>query len=150
MKKVKIFISYARADEVIKNDLDKHLIGLKRSEMVEVWNDRELLPGEEWDDTIKAELEAADIILLLISADFNNSRYIWDNELSKALERHKNGNARVIPIIARTCDWQDMPYAKLQALPTGAKPISTYDDSDVANTEVATSIRKLVNFVNKK
>ena len=42
-----------------------------------------------WDEQIRRELEAADIILLLISVDFNNSQYIWNKELKTAMERHE-------------------------------------------------------------
>ena len=31
--------------------------------------------------------------------------------------RHQRGEARVIPIILRACDWKRAPFAKLQALP---------------------------------
>jgi len=76
--KVTIFISYAHADEELKKELDKHLKMLKRSGKVETWNDRELIAGEQWDDVIMTELSKANIILLLISIDFNASNFIWD------------------------------------------------------------------------
>ena len=105
------------------------------------------MAGQEWDDEIRAALQAADIILLLISVDFNNSQYIWDKELKTAMERHQRNEARVIPIILRTCEWGDMPYAKLQALPTGAKPVSSFPDRDVAYTDIAKGIRQVVDYM---
>ena len=149
-QKLKVFISYAHVDEDIKTELDKHLIGMKRSEKIAVWHDRKILAGEAWAPTIKKELEEAHIILLLISVDFNNSQYIWDKELAIALQRHGQGTARIIPIIARTCDWHDMPYAKLQALPTGAKPITSFPDRDMAYTEIAKGIRAVVEWMLNK
>lgn len=145
--KLKVFLSYAHEDEAMKTQLDKNLVGLRRSEKIEVWQDRQILPGSEWDEMINKELASADIILLLISVDFNNSQYIWDKELNIALERHKRNEARVIPVILRPCDWSDMPYAKLQALPTGAKPISTFTNTDEAYTDVAKGIRMVVNYL---
>ena len=115
-----IFISYAHEDEELKDELDKHLKVLKRSSKVQSWNDRQLIAGEEWDETIMAELAKANIILLLISVDFNASDFIWDKELAAAMERHEAGTARVVPVILRECDWTDLPYAKLQALPRNA------------------------------
>ena len=144
VSKLNLFISYSHADEELKNELDKHLIMLKRSGKIEVWNDRQLIPGQEWDDEIKKELAAADIILLLISADFNNSDYIWNKELSSALKRHEENTACVVPIILRKCEWQEMPYAKLQALPKGARPVTEFSDKDDAFTDVAAGIRILV------
>ncbi len=146
-KKLNIFLSYAHEDEAMKIQLDRNLIMLKRSDKINVWQDRQILAGMEWDDAIAKELASADIILLLISVDFNNSQYIWDKELKIAMERHEKNEARVIPVILRTCDWGDMPYAKLQALPTGAKPISSFADKDEAYTDVAKSIRMVVDYM---
>mgnify|MGYP000311237679 FL=1 len=146
-RKLKIFLSYSHEDENMKNILDKNLVMLKRSDKIDVWQDRAIKAGEVWDEQIRRELEAADIILLLISVDFNNSQYIWNKELKTAMERHERGEARVIPIILRTCEWSEMPYAKLQALPTNAKPISSFTDTDVAYTEVAKGIRMLVDHM---
>ncbi|HNJ93323.1 MAG: toll/interleukin-1 receptor domain-containing protein [Ferruginibacter sp.] len=146
-RKLKVFLSYSHEDENMKNILDKNLVMLKRSDKIDVWQDRAIKAGEVWDEQIRRELEAADIILLLISVDFNNSQYIWNKELKTAMERHERGEARVIPIILRTCEWSEMPYAKLQALPTNAKPISSFTDTDVAYTEVAKGIRMVVDHM---
>jgi len=146
-KKLNIFLSYSHEDEDMKTQLDRNLIMLRRSDKINVWQDRQIMPGMEWDDTIAKELASADIILLLISVDFNNSQYIWDKELKVAMERHERKEARVIPVILRTCEWSEMPYAKLQALPTGAKPISSFPDKDVAYTDVAKGIRMVVDYM---
>jgi len=146
-KKLNIFLSYSHEDEDMKTQLDRNLIMLRRSDKINVWQDRQIMPGMEWDDTIARELASADIILLLISVDFNNSQYIWDKELKVAMERHERKEARVIPVILRTCEWSEMPYAKLQALPTGAKPISSFPDKDVAYTDVAKGIRMVVDYM---
>lgn len=149
-QKLNIFLSYAHVDEAMKIQLDKNLIMLKRSDKINVWQDRQIMAGTEWDAAIGKELASAHIILLLISVDFNNSQYIWDKELKVAMERHEKNEARVIPIILRTCEWNEMPYAKLQALPTGAKPISSFTDTDVAYTDVAKGIRMVVDYMLSK
>lgn len=146
-RKLNIFLSYAHEDEAMKAQLDKNLVMLKKSDKVNVWQDRQILAGDAWDESIAKALAEADIILLLISVDFNNSQYIWDKELKVALERHRRNEARVIPVILRTCEWSEMPYAKLQALPGGAKPISSFGDPDEAYTEVAKGIRAVVEYM---
>jgi TIR domain len=146
-KKLNVFLSYAHEDEAMKVQLDKNLIMLKRSDKINVWQDRQIMAGAAWDESIAKELAAADIILLLISVDFNNSQYIWDKELKIAMERHEKKEARVIPIILRTCEWSEMPYAKLQALPTGAKPITSFANADEAYTDVAKGIRMVVDYM---
>jgi hypothetical protein len=146
----RIFLSYAHDDEDMKSELEKHLKVLKRSAKVDVWSDRQISAGQEWNESIQAELANANVILLLISVDFNASDFIWDEELARAMERHEAGTARVIPIILRKCEWSSLPYAKLQALPKNATPITEYEDCDVAYTEVAQAIERVVNEMNER
>lgn len=147
---VKIFTSYAHEDEGLKDEMDKYLKVLKRSGKIDAWNDRELIPGQEWNANIMDELAKANIILLLISVDFIASDFIWDKELAEAMKRHEAGTAYVVPIILRNCKWTSMPFAKLQALPKNARPISDYEDKDAAFTEVATGIERLVDYILSK
>ena len=112
-----------------------------------MWQDRKILAGDQWDESIKNELASADIILLLVSVDFNNSQYIWEKELDVAMQRQQKGEARVIPVILRNCDWKSAPYGKLQALPTGAIPVKQFEDPDEAYTDIAKGIRNVVEYM---
>jgi TIR domain len=147
---VKVFISYAHEDESVKENLDKFLIGLKKSDKIEVWNDRLITGGTEWDKKIKDELQQADLILLIISVDFLNSSYIWRTELEIAMQRHENQDARVIPIIARSADWSDMPFRKLQGLPGDGKTISESTDKDRIYTDIVKQIKAVVEEILEK
>lgn len=140
----KLFLSYSHQDEDLKNKLATHLAPLRRSGKIAVWQDRQILPGTEWDAAIKAELAEADIILLLVSPDFIASDYIWLHEIAEAMERHERREATVVPIIVRPCEWNEMPFAKVQALPRNAKPVTTYANQDEAWLEVVQGIRRLV------
>jgi hypothetical protein len=138
-----VFISYSHADEAFKNDLTKHLEPLRRLKLIEAWHDRKIKPGEEWDKSISANLEKAEIILLLISIDFINSPYCYDTELDRAIERQAAKEAEVIPIILRNCMWQQTPFGKLQALPKDARPVSLWPDRDDALVNVADGVRQV-------
>ena len=99
---------------------------LKRQGIIEAWHDRRILAGAQLDDAISAELERADIVLLLISSDFLASEYCYAREMTRALERHREGVCVVIPVILRPCDWTDAPFAGLMALPTDGKPVTQW------------------------
>src|SRR5450759_378449 len=141
--KIEIFFSYAHADEVLRNRLEKHLGGLKRQKHIIAWYDRNIPPGAEWATEINTHLKTAHIILLLISPDFISSKYCWSVELRKAIQRHNAGEACVIPIIVRPVNWKKTPFAKLQALPTDGKPISTWSNIDEALVNVVEGIQRL-------
>lgn len=140
----KIFFSYSKYDREYLEQLLRHLSVLRRKGKIADWNDHEILPGEEWDGVIKTQLVEADIILLLISADFLATDYIWDVEIKTAMERHDQKSATVVPIVLRSCSWEDTPFGKLNGLPSKAKPVSTYGDRDQAWLEVVQGIEQLV------
>jgi tetratricopeptide (TPR) repeat protein len=142
---LKLFYSYAHEDEELRDELKKHLTLLHREGVISEWHDRAIVPGQEWDEEIKTQLDEADIILLLVSPDFLASDYIHRVELTRALERHDRGEAVVIPVILRQCQWQRTPLAKLQALPKNARPIKRWKDRDEAFDDVAEGIRLAAN-----
>jgi len=141
---LRLFISYAHEDEPLLRKLLKHLAILRRTERIENWHDREIMPGEEWQDEINEHLENADLILLLISVDFLASDYIYHKEMKRALERHEAGAAKVIPIILRHVDWSGSPIESLQVLPKDGLPIVSWDDRDEAWANVARGIRRAI------
>ena len=141
---VKVFFSYAHEDEQLRDKLATHLSTLKRQGIIQEWHDRQIGAGQEWAGEIDHNLEAAHVILLLVSADFMGSDYCMDKELSRAMERHELGNARVIPIILRPVDWEGLPFSKLQALPTDGIPITSWSNQDEAFLNVARGIRSVV------
>jgi len=142
-KALQIFISYSHQDEGLKDELVKHLSPLKRLNLVDAWHDRKISAGDKWDTAIADALKGADIVLLLVSIDFINSRYCYDIEMESALERERKGEVVVIPVIARNCMWKTTEFARLQATPTDGKAISSWDDRDEALTIVAERVREV-------
>jgi HEAT repeat protein len=145
-KSLKLFFSYAHEDELLRDRIAAHLSLLKRQGIIDTWHDRDITAGTDWAAAIDTNLNRADIILLLISANFLASDYCYDQELSRALDRHTQGSARVIPILLKPCDWETAPFGKLQALPiahgAGAKPVTQWDNQDEAFAAIAKGIRQ--------
>jgi hypothetical protein len=147
---IEVFLSYAHKDEELKNELVKHLSILKRQGVIRAWHDREITAGTEWANEIDTHLNAARVILLLISSDFLASDYCYDIELAQAMERHATGEACVIPVILREVDWKGAVFGKLQALPTNAVPVANSGNRDQAFADVARGIRKAVEELKQK
>jgi GTPase SAR1 family protein/predicted phosphodiesterase len=146
-KPIKLFLSYAHSDEPLRQELMKHLSLLQRQGVIQTWHDRNINAGDAWKQQIDDNLNTAIVILLLISADFLASDYCYDIEMQRALERHYAGEARVIPVILRQVDWRGAPFGTLQALPTDAKPITSWPNSDEAYTNVAQGVRRAVEAI---
>ena len=140
---VPVFISYAHKDERFREDLEAHLKLLQRQGLIEMWHDRRIGPGKDWPEEIDKNLERAGIILLLISSDFANSDYCWNEERAKALELRRKRKADVIPVVVRSVNWKASDLAGLQALPKNAKPIDEWDKPDAAWSSVAAKIEEV-------
>lgn len=139
-----VFFSYSHADEGLRDELEQQLSIMQRQNTISTWHDRRILAGSDIDDSIDVHLDAADIILLLVSPSFLASDYCYNKEMMHALERHHAGEARVIPVILRPCDWHDAPFGKLLATPTDGRPVTLWPDRDQAFLEVAKSIKAAV------
>lgn len=142
---IRLFYSYSHEDAELRKRLEDHLAALRRSGHISEWHDRNIDLGEEWAKEIDRNLASADIILLLVSASFLASEYCWSVEMTKALERHSKGEAKVIPVILRPCAWHITPFAKLQAAPSDTKPVTSWSDPHEALYDVATRIERVVN-----
>lgn len=140
---IQTFISYCRQDQSFHDELVKRLTVLERQGLLAPWHDQCIVAGDDWKQRIEEETERADIVLLLVSPDFLHSSYCFDVEMKRALERHQASAARVIPIIARYCNWQDTPLGALQALPRDGKPIKSWLDNDEAWFDVIENLRKI-------
>ncbi len=137
-----LFYSYAHEDEKLRKELDKHLFNLQRQGLIAQWHDRDIKAGAEWQHAIDTHLNAAHVILLLISPDFLASDYCYSIEMQRALERHEAGESCVIPILLKPVDWHGTPFSKLQVLPKNAKPVTRWKDRNEALTEIAKGIRE--------
>jgi hypothetical protein len=144
----RLFYSYAHEDTKLREELAKHLKVLERNHIIESWYDNMIRPGTEWAKEIDKQLEKADIVVLLVSSDFLDSDYCYSVEMEQALQRHKAGTVRVLPIIVRPALWELSPLATLQVLPSGAKPITLWGDRDEAWTDVTRGIKLIADEFN--
>lgn len=149
MQKLNVFISYAQEDEAFKKALDKHLVMLKRSNKIATWSHGSILAGTELDAEIRLQLQNAHIILLLISADFLASEYLWNEHLIRAMEWHDGGEAKVVPIYIKECKWDGAPFGKLKGLPNNNKPIGK-PSNDEAWVDISKALELLVDNIAQK
>lgn len=92
-----VFFSYSHKDETLRDQLEVHLKMLQREGLVEIWHDRRIKAGGDLDASIDENLNDADVILLLVSADFLASQYCWGVEVARAMRRHEASEAAVVP-----------------------------------------------------
>lgn len=154
-RKKKIFISYSHKDTKFtltngvlinfKDELEIHLKSLKRLGLADSWSDTNLLAGEDWDLKIKSEIDDADIILFLVSANLIGTDYVWNEEMPLAKYNKENKKSVLIPIILNECQWTSISlFSENNALPQKGKPISSYNNRENAYNEIVTKIKNVL------
>jgi H+/Cl- antiporter ClcA len=108
------------------------------------WDMIEIRAESEWAKENNTQLSKADIVLVLISQHFIASDYWYNSEMAHSLERHRKGEARVIPIILHDSTWKETPLHELQALPEEGRPIINWSDQKEAFSDVAMGIQNVV------
>ncbi|NMP28684.1 toll/interleukin-1 receptor domain-containing protein [Rahnella sp. SAP-1] len=139
-----LVFSYSHVDEALRNELEKHLSPLKRMGKIITWHDRRIVPGQEFERQIDHYFSQADIILLLISSDFIASDYCYQIEMTNALERHKRGEAVVIPVILRECAWHQLPFGSIMAATIDGKPITKFASHDEGYVQVFDAVSRAI------
>lgn len=132
--------SSAETDLKLLGELETHLRPLELDGLLQLSHRRRVGPGEDVAQRQAEALEAAHLILLLISSDYRNDDACVD-ESRRALARRDAGEVRVIPVLLRPCDWKHGPLAGLKPLPGNELPVSSWTDRDAAWENVARSVR---------
>lgn len=140
----KVFFSYSHKDAAQRDQLEEHLSLMKNQGLIEGWHDTKIEVGSEFDPEIQKNLEASEVILLLISAHFMASNYCYSKEMARAIERHKADEALVIPVILKPCDWHSSPFGGIKAAPEDGKAVSLWADTDEAYADVAKKVRSAI------
>ncbi len=145
MPDISIFFSYAREDEPLLVELKKYLQPIKRQGLISEWYDNNISAGLEWQQERATQLDSASIIALLISPDFLASDYIYNVEMQRAMQRHTEGTARVIPILLKPSHWENAPFTRLTPLPTSGQPITSWSDRNAAFLDVTRALSTAIN-----
>jgi formylglycine-generating enzyme required for sulfatase activity len=147
---IQVFFSYSHRDEDLRDELAKSLKLLERQGIIQSWHDRRISAGTEWAKQIDGNLNSADIILLLVSANFLDSDYCYDLEMKRAMARHEAKEARVIPIILKPCRWQRADFGGLQALPKDGNPVTNWKTHDDAFVNIVEGIEQVAEELKQK
>lgn len=139
-----VFISYAHLDEPDPPEqpaegkicwlsfVMKFLRPGVKSRKYEVWMDRLMPGGADWNPEIEAKARACDIFILLVSANSTGSDYIVDKEIPIVRERQRNNDG--VYFYPLLLDWT--PKAGLEQVndknlrPRDAKPFSSLSPSE--------------------
>jgi hypothetical protein len=138
-----VFVSYSRADRSWLDRLRVHLAPLERSGLIEIWHDGKIEAGALWQLEIEGALASASAAILLISANFLASDFIYANELPPILDRHAKAGMKIIPLILSNSLFDcDPVLGGLNAFNDPKRPLSAMSEAE-AEAELARLAKSL-------
>jgi hypothetical protein len=150
MSPLNFFYSYCHQDKEHRQNLDKHLSMLIRNKVIKQWYDGNITAGSPWETKILENLEAADIVVFLVTTNWLNSAACieeWEQALKYA---EIQPNKRLIPIIATECAWKDFDDMKSKlVLPSDGTPVTDWKSMDAAWSNVYEGIKNAASDIKK-
>ncbi|MDE0041647.1 MAG: TIR domain-containing protein, partial [Candidatus Poribacteria bacterium] len=135
----KAFITYSHNDKDERMELRTRLAVMVNKGEIELWDDNEILPGDEWYNDIADNLANSHILLYLVSAESLASKNC-NKELADAL----NTDTRVIPVILEACDWKNHKLSRFEVLPDKGKSINEWVPESTGWQNVVEGVRKTI------
>ncbi len=138
-----VFICYSHKDKDLKEHIADHLRVVELGLNLEVWDDGKIPSGEDWYLQIEGAIGRARIAILVISTDFLNSLFIRGEEIPRLLKLQVEKGLKVIPVIARPCDWEaDKWLASILCFPKG-RALTKGDDTQIDEDDLATLAKEV-------
>jgi hypothetical protein len=145
---INIYCCYHNNDKASWENLEDHLVVLKRNGQIVTFGCLNISPGSDLIREQEARLVAADIVLLIISKYFLVDDQCW-NMMLQAMGKYQSGELRVVPIRYRPIYYDSAPFAELSMLPTG-NPICLWRNHDEAYVNIVNGISELVDSLRKE
>ncbi len=151
---INIFLLYAEEDYKLKAELETHLSVLSQKGYIDIWHEGKIVFDDDVDVVLSRYIREAQLILLLISANFLAPECYgkYEKDLNDAYLRQSRGEAQVIPVILRPCYWQLDFLAKLQPLPSGGHAVRSrhWDSSDLAFQNIVMGVMNVIEKMEQK
>jgi tetratricopeptide (TPR) repeat protein len=149
-KSIEIFYCYAREDQKMVEELEKHLVILQNQNLNIKLSYREVTARREWVQDFNHSILTANIILPLISPSFMASNYLRSKDMQVAFERQIKENAHILPIYLRLVDYANNPIENLKFLPQNDKPVAAWRDKDGAFLDISQGIKNVIEKIQSK
>jgi NB-ARC domain/TIR domain len=143
-KSIALYYSCHKKDRKLLEQLDRQLTVLRRQKLITTWHEGMIYAGERTRQDSIRYLEHAQIILILISADYiaNDECY---GQMEMAIQRYKNMETPVIPVLlSPIAGWELLPIAEMSPLPVGGRPVTRWSHQDEAFANIANGVRQII------
>lgn len=131
-------VLHSPQDGAFAEALRVHAAVLRNTNRARFWFEGEIDAGARREVEIPRRIEQARVVLVLLSAAFLAS------DTMALVERALAEGRRVVPILARPCDWKSTAIGKLTTLPRNGVPIAQHASPDEAYAQIIGEMRDLL------
>jgi len=132
---MRVFLSHSHKD----GELARELVSRLAAEGFRVWDDAELVPGDNWALAIGKALEESDAMIVLLSPDAARSdSVVREVEYALTSPRYKN---RLLPVVVR-------PTARIPWILRKLPLIRLYENPAEGTDRVVEGVRQLAKATN--
>jgi len=144
-KRTEVFISYSHSDREYIDNLRPHLEMLKKTTNIKWWDDTQIKSGEQWRKEINKALLKTKIAVLMVSANFFASDFVWNEEYPQILKAAEDSGATILWLPVSHCYYEDTEIAGYQAVTDPKNPLArcTPAEQDEAYTNLVKRIKEL-------
>lgn len=116
-----LFISYSHLDAKCRLQMRIHLKPLERGQILRVFDDTELNRDTGWRKQLVKKLHEAELVVMLVSANFLASPFCFEEEWPIAKKRWQSKKAMVTFALVGPCQWKHEDIGELQGVPSHGK-----------------------------
>jgi len=136
-----VFLYYADEDAEFAKQFRQHLNpigneGKNSAGLIQIFDCAEILAGEKPDEVLKEKIEAAEIILLCLSAALLDEDRFDEKINPKVWSQYSRGKCLVIPVLMQPFLYSYTIFAKLKISPASGVPINAYANKAEGFTQV--------------
>jgi hypothetical protein len=126
------FVSYSHADVDVLDRLNIHLKPLIKKYKFIVWDDKKLRAGDKWKKEIETNLSTADVIIVLLSADFLASDFVMDFEYPRSLAMANDRGAKIVVLMVSPCLYDEFDIAEFHFVNDPKETLQDVQDDNTA------------------
>lgn len=146
-----VYLSYCSIDRPLKLDLEKHLSLLEKTSGLQFFDRDMIRAGSIEKKELREHLDIADIIILLVSANYISDEWNYNSEMIKAIDRSDTGSCLTIPVIITDCTWQLLPLIKFKPVTYKEQPLFSYSNKEESLSSAVYNIKNSIEeFLNKR
>lgn len=147
-----VLLLYSRIDEPWKKRVSTHIEGLKGGGFlfeIDFWNDDRIDTADDWYPEFENSINAAGVIVLLVSKGLLESRLMQSEKIRKRLKAKQSGGFPIFILLLNKCGWRRFSWMKtLPMFPANKRLLSDLNDTDaeISLVELTERIAKSLKF----